>query len=59
MLGVRAAALDIILLDNKSITKLKARFIKKKTEPNVLSFPEPAQFPHQELLVFYLQQLSR
>ena len=47
-LGVRAAALDIILLDNASITKLKARFIKKRTEPNVLSFPEPSQFPHPE-----------
>ena len=47
-LRVRAARLDIILLDNKSIAALKARFIKKKTEPNVLSFPEPAHFPHPE-----------
>jgi len=56
-LGVRAAALDIILLDNKSITKLKARFIKKKTEPNVLSFPEPAHFPHPETKKRYLGEI--
>jgi probable rRNA maturation factor len=57
MLGVRAAVLDIILLDNKSITKLKARFIKKKTEPNVLSFPEPAHFPHPETKKRYLGEI--
>jgi len=56
-LGVRAAALDIILLDNKSITKLKTRFIKKKTEPNVLSFPEPAHFPHPETKKRYLGEI--
>jgi len=57
MLGVRAATLDIILLDNKSIAKLKARFIKKKTEPNVLSFPEPAHFPHPETKKKYLGEI--
>jgi len=57
MLGVRAASLDIILLDNKSITRLKARFIKKKTEPNVLSFPEPAHFPHPETKKRYLGEI--
>ena len=56
-LGVRAATLDIILLDNKSITALKARFIKKKTEPNVLSFPEPAHFPHPETKKRYLGEI--
>jgi probable rRNA maturation factor len=56
-LGVRDAAMDIILLDNKSITKLKARFIKKKTEPNVLSFPEPAHFPHPETKKRYLGEI--
>ena len=50
-------AMDIILLDNKSITKLKARFIKKKTEPNVLSFPEPAHFPHPETKKRYLGEI--
>jgi len=49
MLNVRGAAFDIFLLNNAAITKLKARFIKKKTEPNVLAFPEPPQFPHPEI----------
>ena len=57
MLGIRAAALDIILLDNKKIAALKARFIKKKTEPNVLSFPEPAHFPHPETKKKYLGEI--
>ena len=56
-LGVRAATLDIILLDNRSIAALKARFIKKKTEPNVLSFPEPAHFPHPETKKRYLGEI--
>jgi len=56
-LGVRAATLDIILLDNEKIAALKARFIKKKTEPNVLSFPEPAQFPHPETKKRYLGEI--
>ena len=57
VLGVRAATMDIILLDNKSIAALKARFIKKKTEPNVLSFPEPAYFPHPETKKRYLGEI--
>lgn len=57
MLGIRAATLDIILLDNRSITALKARFIKKRTEPNVLSFPEPAHFPHPETKKRYLGEI--
>lgn len=57
MLGVRAATLDIILLDNAKIAALKARFIKKKTEPNVLSFPEPVSFPHPETKKRYLGEI--
>jgi probable rRNA maturation factor len=56
-LRVRGAAMDIILLDNKSMAALKARFIKKKTEPNVLSFPEPAHFPHPETKKRYLGEI--
>lgn len=56
-LGVRAATMDIILLDNESIAALKARFIKKRTEPNVLSFPEPAHFPHPETKKKYLGEI--
>jgi probable rRNA maturation factor len=47
-LDVTGAALDIFLLKDADITVLKARFIKKKTEPNVLSFREPIAFPHPE-----------
>jgi probable rRNA maturation factor len=54
---VRGATLDIILLDNAKIAALKARFIKKKTEPNVLSFPEPAHFPHPETKKRYLGEI--
>lgn len=57
LLRVRNATMDIFLLDNKSITKLKARFIKKKTEPNVLAFPEPAHFPHPETKKKYLGEI--
>ena len=49
LLNERAAALDIFLLPNAEIKALKARFIKKQTEPNVLAFPEPQSFPHPEL----------
>jgi len=42
------ADLDIFLLPDQKIAELKARFIKKKTEPNVLAFPEPIAFPHPE-----------
>jgi len=47
-LKVRGGALDVFLLPNRTIVALKARFIKKKTEPNVLSFPEPSHIPHPE-----------
>ena len=56
-LKVKGASLDIFLLDNNSITRLKARFIKKKTEPNVLAFPEPAHFPHPETKKKYLGEI--
>jgi probable rRNA maturation factor len=56
-LSVRGASFDIFLLDNKSMTKLKARFIKKKTEPNVLAFPEPVHFPHPETKKKYLGEI--
>ena len=56
-LKVRGATLDIILLDNAKMAALKARFIKKKTEPNVLSFPEPAHFPHPETKKRYLGEI--
>ncbi len=48
LLNVRGATLDIFLLSDTKIAALKARFIKKKTEPNVLAFPEPLHFPHPE-----------
>lgn len=48
-LDQRNAALDIFLLPHAEIKKLKARFIKKQTEPNVLAFREPIAFPHPEL----------
>jgi probable rRNA maturation factor len=43
-LKVRGATLDIFLLRHQEIKTLKAQFIKKKTEPNVLAFPEPGLF---------------
>lgn len=48
-LNERNAALDIFLLPHAEIKALKAQFIKKQTEPNVLAFPEPRAFPHPEL----------
>ncbi len=56
-LGVRGAIMDIILLDNAKIAALKSRFFKKKTEPNVLSFPEPEHFPHPETKKQYLGEI--
>ena len=48
-LDMQNCILDIFLLPNADIKKLKARFIKKRTEPNVLAFREPIAFPHPEL----------
>jgi len=57
VLNVRGATLDIFLLKNADIARLKARFIKKKTEPNVLSFVEPLSFPHPETKKKYLGEI--
>ena len=46
---VRGGVLDIFLLPHSEIKALKARFIRKKTEPNVLSFRDPIHFPHPEV----------
>jgi probable rRNA maturation factor len=56
-LKVRGAILDIFLLKDKDIAALKARFIAKKTEPNVLSFKEPLAFPHPETKKKYLGEV--
>ena len=56
-LKVKGSTLDIFLLDNNSIMRLKARFINKKTEPNVLAFPEPSHFPHPETKKKYLGEI--
>ena len=56
-LKVKGANFDIIFLPDKKIAALKARFIKKKTEPNVLAFPEPLHFPHPETKKRYLGEI--
>jgi len=57
MLGHEGETLDIFFLEAKDIARLKARFIKKKTEPNILSFPEPLLFPHPETKKKYLGEI--
>lgn len=47
--GESRAALDIFFLRHEEMKALKARFFKKQTEPNVLAFPEPWNFPHPEM----------
>jgi probable rRNA maturation factor len=56
-LKVKNARLDIIVLPDKDIAALKAKFIKKRTEPNVLAFPEPLRFPHPESKKRYLGEV--
>jgi probable rRNA maturation factor len=56
-LGVRPALLDIILLPNVEMKRMKWRLMRKKTEPNVISFPEPAWFPHPEAKKRYLGEI--
>lgn len=51
------STLDVFLLPNKEIKALKAKFIKKQTEPNVLAFPEPLRFPHPETKKTYLGEI--
>lgn len=53
----KGVTLDIFLLPNRTIAAFKARFIRKKTEPNVLSFPEPPHFPHPETKKRYLGEI--
>lgn len=57
ILRQRNVSVDIFLLQNADIKKLKARFIKKKTEPNVLAFSEPIAFPHPETKKKYLGEI--
>jgi probable rRNA maturation factor len=56
-LGIRPATLDIVLLTNAEMKRMKWRLLGKKTEPNVLSFPEPARFPHPETKRRYLGEV--
>jgi probable rRNA maturation factor len=56
-LGVRPAMLDIVLLTNAEIKRMKWRLLGKKTEPNVLSFAEPSRFPHPETKKRYLGEV--
>jgi probable rRNA maturation factor len=56
-LGVRPALLDIILLPNADMKRMKWRLMRKRTEPNVISFPEPAWFPHPEAKRRYLGEV--
>jgi probable rRNA maturation factor len=56
-LGSRPAALDIVLLGDADMKRVKWRLLRKKTEPNVLSFPEPKKFPHPETKKRYLGEV--
>lgn len=57
ILNAQGATLDIFLLPHREMKALKRRFIKKQTEPNVLSFPEPRAFPHPETKKRYLGEV--
>jgi probable rRNA maturation factor len=57
VMKVRGTTLDIFLLKHGEIKALKARFLKKKTEPNVLSFVEPDRFPHPETKKIHLGEV--
>lgn len=56
-LGARPSALDIVLLTNAEMKRMKWRLLGKKTEPNVLSFREPERFPHPETKKRYLGEV--
>ncbi len=56
-LGKRQASLDIVLLGNAKIKRMKLRLLGKGTEPNVLSFREPKRFPHPETRTRYLGEV--
>ncbi len=55
--GVQNATLDIFLLPGRDMRALKRRFMKKRSEPNVLSFLEPLRFPHPETKKRYLGEI--
>ncbi len=57
LLHQRNVAIDIFLLKNDEIARLKSKFIEKKAEPNILSFPEPSSFPHPETKKRYLGEI--
>jgi probable rRNA maturation factor len=57
VLGSRPAALDVVLLTNAEMKRMKWRLLGKKTEPNVLSFREPMRFPHPETKRRYLGEV--
>ena len=53
----RGATLDIFLLPDREMAALKRSFLNKRTEPNVLAFPEPHHFPHPETKKKYLGEV--
>ena len=57
LLGERPAVMDIVLLDHEAMKRMKWRYMRKRTEPNVISFPEPAHFPHPESRKRYLGEI--
>lgn len=56
-LGERAALMDIVILPHEEMRRMKWRLLRKKTEPNVISFPEPERFPHPETKKRYLGEI--
>ena len=56
-LGERAALMDIIILPHEEMRRMKWRLLRKRTEPNVISFPEPEHFPHPETKKRYLGEI--
>ena len=55
--GIQNATLDIFLLPHDEMVEIKWRLMKKKTEPNVLSFLESETFPHPETKKKYLGEV--
>ena len=56
-LGERAALMDIIILPHEEMRRMKWRYMRKRTEPNVISFPESGNFPHPESKKRYLGEI--
>ena len=48
LLRIRGAVVDVFTLPHREIAALKRRYMKKRSEPNVLAFEEPSHFPHPE-----------